>query len=129
MKTLAAAVLTTSTLFAGATFANTALNQNAIQNQNTALNGHAIATNTTVKAALAAKDDTKVKLTGSIVKYLGDERYLFRDATGVVQVEIDDDLWKGKAIHASTKLTLIGEVDVDNKPTRKVEIDVDEVQF
>lgn len=44
-------------------------------------------------------------------------------------VDIDDDLWQGKPIAANTPVTLMGEVDVDYKPTKRVEIDVDAVKF
>ena len=44
-------------------------------------------------------------------------------------MDIDDELWHGKAISAKTPVTLMGEVDVDYKPTKRVEIDVDQVKF
>lgn len=84
---------------------------------------------TTVKQALTMKDDTQVMLKGQMVKSLGDEKYQFRDATGTMTVDIDDELWQGRAISPTTTVTLIGEVDVDRLPTKRVEIDVDHVQF
>jgi uncharacterized protein (TIGR00156 family) len=82
-----------------------------------------------VKQALTLKDDTDIQLKGYIVKALGDEKYQFRDATGSITVDIDDDLWQGKAISAKTPVVIIGEVDVDLLPTKHVEIDVDQVKF
>ena len=82
-----------------------------------------------VKQALTLKDDTDVQLKGYIVKALGDEKYQFRDATGSITVDIDDDLWQGKAISAKTPVVIMGEVDVDLLPTKHVEIDVDQVKF
>ncbi len=38
-------------------------------------------------------------------------------------------LWNGKAISAKTPVTLIGEVDIDHKPAKRIEIDVDQVHF
>lgn len=93
------------------------------------INQAAFAKTVTVKQALSLKDDTKVQLKGYVVKSVGDEKYQFRDATGTIVVEIDDELWKGKAISAKTPVTLIGEVDIDYKPTKRVEIDVDQVRF
>lgn len=84
---------------------------------------------TTVKHALTLKDDSKVKLKGYIVKAIGDEKYQFRDQSGVITVDIDDELWQGKAISATTPVVLNGEVDIDYKPMKRVEIDVDSVQF
>lgn len=85
----------------------------------------------TVKQALSLKDDTKVQVTGYIVKALGDEKYQFRDSTGSITVEIDDKLLHGKKISAKTPVTLMGEVDVDHKANQavKVEIDVDHVKI
>jgi uncharacterized protein (TIGR00156 family) len=82
-----------------------------------------------VKQALTLKDDTDVQLKGYIVKALGNEKYQFRDATGSITVDIDDDLWQGKAISAKTPVVIMGEVDVDLLPTKHVEIDVDQVKF
>lgn len=115
-KTLIATGFVGVTTFA---VANTAVNQAAI----------APTATTTAKQALSSKDDTKVQLRGYIVKSIGDEKYQFRDNTGTITVDIDDDLWNGKAISAKTPVTIYGEVDVDYKPTKRVEIDVDGVNF
>lgn len=115
MKTIISAGLATATTAAMAT---PAVNQNAIT-----------AKVTTVKQALSLKDDTRVQLKGSVVKSIGDEKYQFRDHTGSITVDIDDELWQGKAVSANTPVTLIGEVDIDYKPAKRVEIDVDSVQF
>ena len=93
------------------------------------INQAAFAQKVSVKQALTLKDDTKVELKGYVVKSIGDEKYQFRDTTGVITVDIDDDLWQGKAVSAKTPITILGEVDVDYKPTKRVEIDVDQVQF
>lgn len=114
-KGLLIAGLVGSTTFA---MANTAVNQTAIA-----------PTTTTVKQALTMKDDTKVQLRGHVVKSVGDEKYQFRDNTGVMTVDIDDDLWQGKPISANTTVTILGEVDIDYKPAKRVEIDVDAVKF
>ena len=84
---------------------------------------------TTVKQALTMKDNSKVQLRGHVVKATGDEKYQFRDSTGSITVDIDDELWQGKPISANTTVTLIGEVDIDYKPLKRVEIDVDSVKF
>ena len=64
-----------------------------------------------------------------MVKAVGDEKYQFRDNTGTITVDIDDELWHGKPISAKTPVTLIGEVDIDYKPAKRVEIDVEAVKF
>ena len=95
-----------------------------------AVNEQAVAPSmTTVKQASILKDDTPVKLKGFVVKAVGDEKYQFSDQTGMITVDIDDDLWQGKPISAKTPVTIIGEIDIDYKPTKRVEVDVDQVQF
>lgn len=115
---IAAGVITT----AGIVLANTTTHQNIV-------NQPAIATIKTVQQALSANDDAQVELRGNVVKSLGDEKYQFRDQTGSITVEIDHELWQAKPISANTPVTLIGEVDVDYKPTKRVEIDVKSIQF
>ncbi|RKG36463.1 NirD/YgiW/YdeI family stress tolerance protein [Acinetobacter rongchengensis] len=109
----------------GATTFATANNVNTTAVNQSALTPSLI----TVKQALTLKDNTKVQLRGHVVKATGDEKYQFRDNTGLITVDIDDELWQGKPISANTTVTLIGEVDVDYKPLKRVEIDVDSVKF
>ena len=95
-----------------------------------AVNQNAIApAQSSVKQALTMRDDSYVQLKGYVVKSLGDEKYQFRDSTGSMMVDIDDELWQGKAISATTLITIEGEVDIDYKPMKRVEIDVDAVYF
>ncbi|SSQ44026.1 signal peptide [Acinetobacter baumannii] len=82
-----------------------------------------------MKQALASKDNTPVKLHGQVVKSLGDEKYQFRDKSGNITIDVDDELWQGRPVSANKNVTLIGEVDIDYKPLKRVEIDVDQVQF
>ncbi|HET6528519.1 MAG TPA: NirD/YgiW/YdeI family stress tolerance protein [Balneolaceae bacterium] len=58
-------------------------------------------------------DGSYVTLEGFIVKRLGDELYLFRDDTGEIEVEIDDEVWQGQEVDANTKVRIQGEVDED----------------
>ena len=108
--------------------ATAAVASNEAVNQ-TAVNQSAFAQVTTVKQALGMKNDSKVQLKGYVVKAVGDEKYQFRDSTGTITVEIDDELWQGKPISAKTPVTIIGEVDIDYKPAKRVEIDVEQLRF
>ena len=119
MKTMVKTLLMTAILGTTATV--------AMANQT--VNHAAIAKTVTVKQALAMKDDSKVELKGYVVKSIGDEKYQFRDTTGTINVEIDDELWMGKPISAKTPLVIVGQVDIDHKPMKRVEIDVDQVRF
>ena len=47
----------------------------------------------TVAQALDMHDDSPVVLQGSIQQNLGDEKYLFKDATGTVVADIDNKYW------------------------------------
>lgn len=80
----------------------------------------------TVQAAKNMRDDAHVTLTGSIVKRLGDEKYLFRDATGEITVEIDDDDFRGQHVTPQNTIRIIGEVDKEFG--RATEIDVDRLE-
>ena len=79
----------------------------------------------TVAAAKALPDDSKVMLEGHIVKKTGHERYEFKDASGTVTVEIDDDDWRGLSVNAQDKVRIEGEVE--HKRGRAVEIDVNRI--
>ncbi len=119
MKLISKLLISSSLLAASTlTLANAPINQSAV-----------VPAATTVKQALSLKDEQKVQLRGYVVKAIGDEKYEFKDNTGSITVDIDDDLWQGKPIAANTAVTLIGEVDIDYKPMKRVEIDVDAVQF
>lgn len=77
-----------------------------------------------VAEALKLNDDTPVVLVGQIEKSLGDEKYLFKDASGSVTVEIDNEDWRGVTITPKDTIVLQGEIDKD---FFKTEIDVDSV--
>ncbi len=77
-----------------------------------------------VSEALKLNDDTPVVLIGQIEKSLGDEKYLFKDATGSVTVEIDNEDWRGVNVTPKDTIVIQGEIDKD---FFKTEIDVDSV--
>ena len=79
----------------------------------------------TVQEALKLNDEAKVVLQGNIINSLGDEKYTFKDATGEIVVEIDDEDWRGVKATPEKTVEIVGEVDKDaNEPTT---IDVDVV--
>ncbi|MDR2787381.1 MAG: NirD/YgiW/YdeI family stress tolerance protein [Candidatus Accumulibacter sp.] len=57
---------------------------------------------------------------------LGDEKYFFRDASGEIVVEIDDDLWRRQTVEAKDAIEIRGEVDRDWAVS--VEIEADSLQ-
>ena len=55
----------------------------------------------TVAEANKMSDDQPVVLVGQIQQSLGDEKYLFKDASGTITIEIDDEDWRLSLIHIS----------------------------
>ena len=80
----------------------------------------------TVEQALKLNDDAAVVLEGQIEKSLGKENYVFKDATGSVTIEIDDDDWKGQTVTPQDTVVIKGEVEKD---MFKTEIDVDVIEI
>lgn len=78
----------------------------------------------TVAEAAKLGDDTPVVLVGNIEKSLGDEKYLFKDASGSITVEIDNDDWRGVNVTPENVIEIRGEVD---KELFDIKIDVDTV--
>lgn len=81
---------------------------------------------TTVAAAQEAVDDANVVLQGHIIKKLGDEKYEFKDSSGTITVEIDDEDMPPVAFDDKTKVKLTGEVD-KSMMTREIDVDLVEV--
>lgn len=80
----------------------------------------------TIAEALKMKDDSYVTIQGNIEKKLSSDKYLFRDSTGTMTVEIDEDKWEGQDVNSKTKLELQGEID---KGIISTELDVDRVKI
>lgn len=77
-----------------------------------------------VAQAKSMRDDTQVALRGYIIQSLGDEKYTFKDDSGTITVEIDDDDWGGLKVGPTDLVEIHGEVD---KEWTSVEIDADRV--
>lgn len=77
-----------------------------------------------VEQARGMRDDAKVHLSGNIIQHLGKDKYLFRDASGTIHVEIDHDKWGGQSVGPEDLVEIYGEVDKD---WNSVEIDVDRI--
>lgn len=78
----------------------------------------------TVSQAKEMRDDTPVTLRGYIIRHLGDERYVFKDNTGTVNVEIDHKRWRGQSVGPNDLVEISGEVEKD---WTELEIDVKSV--
>ncbi|NLJ62273.1 MAG: NirD/YgiW/YdeI family stress tolerance protein [Alcaligenaceae bacterium] len=57
------------------------------------------------------KDDQRVSLRGQITKQTSEEKFIFTDGSGEIQLDIDDDLTKVQPINPPVEVEIIGEVD------------------
>lgn len=83
----------------------------------------------TVAKALKAWDDSPVVLTGHIVQRMAgsDDKYMFRDATGQIIVDIDHELFWGKTVTPDNTVRISGEVDKDMFDPTKIDVKLLEV--
>ena len=79
----------------------------------------------TVAEVLKMNNNAYVMVQGNIVKRLSNDKYSFKDSTGTITVEIDDDKWGGVTAGTQDKLELVGEVE---KKYNTTELDVDTVR-
>ncbi len=79
---------------------------------------------TTAKEAATMREDARVVLRGNILQHLGKDKYLFKDASGTIRLEIDDDKWSGETITPDDVVELHGKLD---KQCSCVEVEVDRV--
>lgn len=84
-------------------------------------NGGKTSTATTVAKAKKSYDNTSVSISGYIIKQIDEDTFIFKDSTGKIRIDVDDDAWAGLNVNAKTKVKIYGEIDKDNG---KTEIDV-----
>ena len=79
---------------------------------------------TTVAKALKAWDDAPVVLTGNIVQRMAgsDDKYMFRDGTGQIVVDIDHELFWGKTVTPANTVRVSGDVDKDMFDPTKIDV-------
>jgi len=80
---------------------------------------------TTVAQALTLRDDTPVVMRGNIIRYLGNERYLFSDSTGTITVEIERKVWGSLSVDENDLVEISGEIDRD---WNSIEVEVDRIR-
>ena len=81
----------------------------------------------TVADVAAMPDDQHVVLEGYIEQHLRGDKYMFKDGTGKITIEIDDDDWRGLTVDPTTKVQINGEVD--NGFFEETTVDVDVIQL
>lgn len=78
---------------------------------------------TTVKNLLeTGKDDQLVTLEGYLVQQVKHEKYIFRDDSGEMLVEIDDEVFQGQRVDPKTKIQIKGELERDFMEKDKVDV-------
>ena len=76
----------------------------------------------TVQEALTLRDNTPVVLQGNIINSLGGEKYTFKDATGEVVIEVDNEDWRGVDVTPEKKVEISGEVDKEMFEQTKIDV-------
>lgn len=84
---------------------------------------------TTVAQAKNMADDAIVTLTGNVVsKVTGKkDKYVFRDATGEMIIEIDHKRFRGQTVTPADTVRITGEVDKDFGRAAKIDVKMLEV--
>lgn len=91
----------------------------------------------TVAEARELEDDVKVVLEGFIIEDLGDKMYIFRDATGDIDLGIKKDVWDKRDMDPDQLVRVYGEIDRDDDSIKvevkkikdvKVELDDEEIE-
>ena len=84
---------------------------------------------TTVAKAKKSWDDARVELTGNIVERVAgsDDKYIFRDGTGEIVIDLDYEIFAGRTVTPETKVRLFGKVDKDFMEETQVDVKVMEI--
>ncbi len=83
----------------------------------------------TVAKAQNKWDDAPVVLTGNIIQHIAgsDDKYVFRDATGTIIVDIDPEIFAGRTVTPQTTVRLSGKMDKDLMEAAQVDVRILEI--
>lgn len=76
----------------------------------------------TVAQALKAHDDAPIVLSGYIISQIKHDEFMFRDSTGEIRIDVDDEAWQGQNVTEKDKITIYGKVDKSDWGKREVEV-------
>ena len=86
----------------------------------------AVNTPSTVKQILDnPREDQYVRLEGKLIRKLSADAYTFQDATGMIEVEIEPEIFPKTAVDEKTTVILMGEVD--RRLTKAPEVEVESI--
>lgn len=77
-----------------------------------------------VTEIMSLPDDTPVVMRGRITKNMGNNIFVFEDASGTIMLEIDEESWNGNTVRVDDIVTVYGNVD---KGTNYTEVDVESI--
>ena len=78
----------------------------------------------TVTEVVSLPDDTPVVMRGRITKNMGNNIFVFEDASGTIMLEIDEESWNGNTVRVDDIVTVYGNVD---KGSNYTEVDVNSI--
>jgi uncharacterized protein (TIGR00156 family) len=93
-----------------------ALCKEVLDNQNNCIN---------IKDVIKMKDNSYITIQGNIIKKISDDKYILKDSTGTMIVEIDEEKLKGININQNNKVELTGELEKD---FNGIMLDVDSIR-
>ena len=116
-------------LFVASILATTVLSSSAFAKDDHVIIQEAVKNVATVQQVAKMPDETAVTLTGQITKHLKSDHYEFKDRSGSIGVEIDEDLWRAAALKVGDHVRLVGEVDTHrHKPTDIEVVKIEKIQ-
>ena len=77
-----------------------------------------------VTEVISLPDDTPVVMRGRITKNMGNNIFVFEDASGTIMLEIDEADWNGNTVRVDDVVTVYGNVD---KGSNYTEVDVESI--
>ena len=82
---------------------------------------------TVIEALEYPVDDHEIAFEGHITKRIGHDKYLFRDKTGSIRLEIDAGVFPADDINDKTRVKIYGEID--SKVLDNPMVDVDRIEI
>lgn len=76
----------------------------------------------TVAEAKQLADETAVTLSGVIVKRIRGDHFEFKDGSGSIDIEVDDDFWKPMGLKADDQVKVMGEVDTQSGQSTNIDV-------
>lgn len=68
------------------------------------------------------EDDTRVMLEGFIGQQAGDDNYIFKDDTGKITIQVEEDTWRGQNVNEDIKVRIVGDYEREVN-SEKIEVE------